>query len=54
MVKGQYKKYNEMLSTLAYAKFSQIIESNCARNRIYLKKVNLASGLLKTSNKNLV
>ena len=42
MVKGQYKKYNEMLSTLAYAKFSQIIESKCARNRIYLNKVNPA------------
>ena len=42
MVKGQYKKYNEMLSTLACAKFSQIIESKCAKTRIYLKKVNPA------------
>ena len=42
MVKGQYRKYNEMLSSLAYAKFNQIIESKCAKTRIYLKKVNPA------------
>ena len=42
MVKGQYKKYNGMLSSLAYAKFSQIIESKCVKTRICLKKVNPA------------
>lgn len=41
IIKGN-KKYNEMLSSLAYAKFSKIIESKCAKNRIFLKKVNPA------------
>ena len=42
MVEGDFKIYNEMLSSLAYAKFSKIIESKCAKNRIFLKKVNPA------------
>ena len=42
MVKGHFKIYNEMLSSLAYAKFSKIIESKCAKKRIFLKKVNPA------------
>ena len=42
MVKGDFKIYNEMLSSLAYAKFSNIIESKCAKKRIFLKKVNPA------------
>ena len=42
MVKGEFKIYNEMLSSLAYAKFSNIIESKCAKKRIFLKKVNPA------------
>ena len=42
MLKGVFKIYNEMLSSLAYAKFSEIIESKCAKNRIFLKKVNPA------------
>ena len=41
IIKGN-KKYNEMLSSLAYAKFSNIIESKCAKKRIFLKKVNPA------------
>ena len=36
------KKYNEMLSSLAYSKFSKIIESKCAKKRIFLSKVNPA------------
>ena len=42
IVKNGFKKYNEMLSSLAYAKFSNIIESKCAKKRIFLKKVNPA------------
>ena len=42
MVKDDFKIYNEMLSSLAYAKFSNIIESKCAKKRIFLKKVNPA------------
>ena len=42
MVEGDFKIYNEMLSSLAYAKFSNIIESKCAKKRIFLKKVNPA------------
>ena len=42
MVKGEFKIYNEMLSGLAYAKFSKIIESKCAKKRIFLKEVNPA------------
>ena len=42
MIKKDFKIYNEMLSSLAYAKFSKIIESKCAKNRIFLKKVNPA------------
>ena len=36
------KKYNEMLSSLAYSKFDSIITSKCAKNRIFLHKVNPA------------
>ena len=42
LVKDDFKIYNEMLSSLAYAKFSNIIESKCAKKRIFLKKVNPA------------
>ena len=42
LVKGDFKIYNGMLSSLAYAKFSKIIESKCAKKRIFLKKVNPA------------
>ena len=42
IVKDDFKIYNEMLSSLAYAKFSKIIESKCAKKRIFLKKVNPA------------
>ena len=41
IIKGN-KKYNEMLSSLAYAKFGNVIERKCAKNRIFLKKVNPA------------
>lgn len=36
------KKYNEMLSSLAYSKFDSIITSKCSKNRIFLHKVNPA------------
>ena len=42
IVKNGFKRYNEMLSSLAYAKFSKIIESKCAKKRIFLSKVNPA------------
>ena len=42
MIKGEFKIYNKMLSSLAYAKFSKIIESKCAKKRIFLSKVNPA------------
>ena len=42
LVKDDFKIYNEMLSSLAYGKFSKIIESKCAKKRIFLKKVNPA------------
>ena len=42
IVEGDFKIYNEMLSSLAYAKFSKIIESKCAKKRIFLSKVNPA------------
>ena len=42
IVKNGFKKYNGMLSSLAYAKFSKIIESKCAKKRIFLSKVNPA------------
>ena len=42
VIKGGFKPYNEMLSNLAYAKFSKIIESKCAKKRIFLSKVNPA------------
>ena len=36
------KKYNEMLSSLAYSKFDSIITSKCVKNRIFLHKINPA------------
>ena len=42
LISKRGKKYNEMLSTLAYSKFDSIITSKCARNRIFLHKVNPA------------
>ena len=42
MIKGEFKIYNKMLSSLAYVKFSKIIESKCAKKRIFLSKVNPA------------
>lgn len=42
MIKKDFKIYNEMLSSLAYAEFSKIIENKCVKNRIFLKKVNPA------------
>lgn len=36
------KKYNEMLSSLAYSKFDSIITYKCVKNRIFLNKVNPA------------
>ena len=42
LISKRGKKYNEMLSTLAYSKFDTIITSKCAKNRIFLHKVNPA------------
>ena len=42
LISKRGKKYNEMLSTLAYSKFDFIITSKCAKNRIFLHKVNPA------------
>jgi transposase, IS605 orfB family len=40
LISKKSKKYNEMLSTLAYSKFDSIITSKCVKNRIFLNKVN--------------
>ena len=42
LISKKGKKYNEMLSTLAYSKFDSIVTSKCAKNRIFLHKVNPA------------
>ena len=42
LISKKGKKYNEMLSTLAYSKFDTIITSKCTKNRIFLNKVNPA------------
>ena len=42
LISKRGKKYNEMLSSLAYSKFDSIIASKCAKNRICLHKVNPA------------
>ena len=42
LISKRGKKYNEMLSSLAYSKFDSIITSKCVKNRIFLHKVNPA------------
>ena len=42
LISKRSKKYNEMLSSLAYSKFDSIITAKCAKNRIFLHKVNPA------------
>ena len=42
LISKRGKKYNEMLSSLAYSKFDSIITSKCIKNRIFLHKVNPA------------
>ena len=42
LISKRGKKYNEMLSTLAYSKFDSILTAKCAKNRIFLHKVNPA------------
>jgi len=42
LISKRGKKYNKMLSTLAYSKFDSIITSKCVKNRIFLHKVNPA------------
>jgi len=42
LISKKGKKYNEMLSSLAYSKFGSIITSKCVKNRIFLHKVNPA------------
>lgn len=42
LINKKGKKYNEMLSSLAYSKFDSIITSKCVKNRIFLHKVNPA------------
>lgn len=42
LISKRGKKYNKMLSTLAYLKFDSITTSKCVKNRIFLHKVNPA------------
>ena len=42
LISKKGKKYNKMLSSLAYSKFDSIITSKCIKNRIFLHKVNPA------------
>ena len=42
LISKKGKKYNDMLSSLAYSKFDSIITSKCVKNRIFLHKVNPA------------
>lgn len=42
LIRKKGKKYNEMLSSLAYSRFDSIITSKCVKNRIFLHKVNPA------------
>ena len=42
LISKRGKKYNEMLSSLAYSKFDSIITAKCSKNRIFLHKVNPA------------
>lgn len=42
LIRKRGKKYNEMLSSLAYSKFDSIITLKCVKNRIFLHKVNPA------------
>ena len=42
LISKRGKKYNEMLSSLAYSKFDSIITAECVKNRIFLHKVNPA------------
>lgn len=42
LISKKGKKYNEILSSLAYSKFDLIISSKCAKNRIFLHKANPA------------
>ena len=42
VIKGSNKKYNEMISSLAYSKFNTIITSKCTKDKIFLHKVNPA------------
>ena len=42
LISKKGRKYNKMLSTFAYSKFDSIITSKCAKNRIFLHKVNPA------------
>ena len=42
LISKKGRKYNEMLSSLAYSRFDSIITSKCVKNRIFLHKVNPA------------
>ena len=42
LISKRGKKYNEMLSSLANSKYDSIMTSKCAKNRIFLHKVNPA------------
>ena len=42
LISKKGRKYNEMLSSLAYSRFDSIITSKCDKNRIFLHKVNPA------------
>ena len=42
LISKKGRKYNEMLSSLAYSRFDSILTSKCAKNRIFLYRVNPA------------
>ena len=42
LISKKGRKYNDMLSSLAYSRFDSIITSKCVKNRIFLHKVNPA------------
>ena len=53
LISKRGKKYNEMLSSLAYSKFDSIITSKCAKNRIFLNKL-IQHGRVGLQNENIV
>ena len=42
MLSKKNKRYNEMLSSLAYKIYGSIVKSKCAKNKVFLHEVNPA------------